>query len=97
MTRAVRKHRYSLFPGQSSGWVARGSVQTLSQMNGCHVPGNQGLTEPGLQANWQNSLIFSFRAKRLKTQADRAGLPLAWGKVTADLKGSGKQRFLTIR
>jgi len=26
MTRVVRKHRYSLFPGQSSGWVARGSV-----------------------------------------------------------------------
>jgi hypothetical protein len=24
-------------------------------MNGCHVLGNQGLTEPGLQANWQKS------------------------------------------
>jgi len=53
MTRAARKRGYSLFPGQSSGWVARGSVQTLSQMNGCRVPGNRGLTEPGLQANWQ--------------------------------------------
>lgn len=26
------------FPGQSSGWVAGGSAQALSQMNGCHVP-----------------------------------------------------------
>lgn len=25
----------------------------LSQMNGCHVPGNRSHTEPGLQANWQ--------------------------------------------
>ena len=24
----------------------------LSQMNGCHVPGNRSHTEPGLQANW---------------------------------------------
>jgi len=69
MTRVSRKRCYSLFPGQSSGWVARGSVQTLSQMNGCRVPGNRGLTEPGLQANWQNFLFFDFRAKRLKTWA----------------------------
>jgi hypothetical protein len=26
------------FPGQSSGWVAGGNAQALSQMNGCHVP-----------------------------------------------------------
>jgi len=64
MTRVVRKHRYSLFPGQSSGWVARGSVQTLSQMNGCHVPGNRSHTEPGLQANWQ---IFPFPSFRRTT------------------------------
>ncbi len=53
MTRVTRKRHNSLFPGQSSGWVARGSVQMLSQMNGCHVPGNRSHTEPGLQANWQ--------------------------------------------
>ncbi|MBU2328522.1 MAG: hypothetical protein KJ755_14410, partial [Alphaproteobacteria bacterium] len=68
---------YSLFLGQSSGWVARGSAQALSQMNGCRVPGNRGLTEPGLQANWQNSPFLHFRAKRLKTQAERG----AWAPV----------------
>jgi len=61
MTRVARKRCYSLFPGQSSGWVARGSVQTLSQMNGCHVPGNRGHTEPGLQANWRIFPFSSFR------------------------------------
>ena len=72
MTRAARKRGYSLFPGQSSGWVARGSVQTLSQMNGCRVPGNRGLTEPGLQANWQNFPFFGFRMNRLKSKAECA-------------------------
>jgi hypothetical protein len=74
MTRAARKRCYSLFPGQSSGWVARGSVQTLSQMNGCHVPGNRGHTEPGLQANWQNSPFSFFRVKRLNSNAECAAV-----------------------
>lgn len=78
MTRGTRKRRYSLFPGQSSGWVARGSVQTLSQMNGCHVPGNRGHTEPGLQANWRILLLllpparrfWQVSAKRLKLRPE---------------------------
>jgi len=37
MTRGATS-AYSLFLGQSSGWVARGDVQASSQMNGCHVP-----------------------------------------------------------
>lgn len=95
MTRVTRKRHYSLFPGQSSGWVARGSVQTLSQMNGCHVPGNRGHTEPGLQANWQKSpSLFPYRtmtgtsAKRLKLRRDKSAAPV---------KASNRGRVLWCR
>ncbi len=44
-----------LFPGWSSGLVARGHAQARPQRNGCRVPPlrRRGHTEPGLQAGWQ--------------------------------------------